>query len=93
MFKDGQTNVHDEELSDQLSVVSDDLVQNVDQEICVRWRFTISELSCESPQISHSLLYKITTVRLGYHMICTIWVMKMLTSAYKMQRMALALTF
>jgi hypothetical protein len=32
-----------------------------------RQRFTISELSCEFPQISHTILYEIITVRLGYH--------------------------
>jgi hypothetical protein len=31
MFKDGRTNVHDEEQSGRPFVVSDDLVQNVDQ--------------------------------------------------------------
>jgi hypothetical protein len=31
MFKDGRTNVHDEERSGQPSIVSDDLVQSVDQ--------------------------------------------------------------
>jgi hypothetical protein len=45
MFKDGQTNVYDEERSGQPSVVSDDLVQSVDQKIFDRWRFIISELS------------------------------------------------
>jgi hypothetical protein len=34
MFKDGWTNVHDEEWSGRPSVVSDDLVQNIDQMIC-----------------------------------------------------------
>jgi hypothetical protein len=47
--------------------VSDDLVQSVDQKICERWRFTISEVSCKFPQISRSVLYEIITVRLGYH--------------------------
>jgi hypothetical protein len=42
MFRDGLTDVHDE--CGQLSVVSDDLVQSVDQKI--------AELSCEFPQIS-----------------------------------------
>jgi hypothetical protein len=41
------------------SVVSDDLVQSVDQEICERRRFIISELSCEFPQISSNVLYDI----------------------------------
>jgi hypothetical protein len=50
MFKDGRINVHDEERSGGTSEMSDDLVQSVDQIICERWRFTISELSCEFPQ-------------------------------------------
>jgi hypothetical protein len=61
MFKDGPTNVHYEEQSGQLSVVSDDLVQSADQNICERWCFTISELLCEFPQISCTVLYKIIT--------------------------------
>jgi hypothetical protein len=46
--------------------VSDDLVQSVDQKICERWHFTISELSCEFPHISRTVLYEIITDRLGY---------------------------
>jgi hypothetical protein len=45
MSKDGWTNVHDEELSGRPSVVSDDLVQNIDQKLWERQRFTITELS------------------------------------------------
>jgi hypothetical protein len=56
MFKDGRTSVHDDEQSDRHSAVSDDLVQGVDQKLCDRRRFTISELSCEFPQISSTLL-------------------------------------
>jgi hypothetical protein len=65
MFKDGPTNVHDEEQSGRPSVVSDDLVQSVDQNISERWRFTISELSCEFTNISRTVLYEIITDRLG----------------------------
>jgi hypothetical protein len=46
------------------SVVSDDFVQSE------RRRFKISELSYEFPQMSRTLLYKITTDRLGYHEFC-----------------------
>jgi hypothetical protein len=81
----GQTNVHDEERSGQPSVVS------VDQNICERQCFTNSELLCEFPQILHTLLYEIITVRLDYHKFCTRWVSKVLMGAYKMHRMALAL--
>jgi hypothetical protein len=75
------------------SVVSDDLVQSVDQKICERRPFTISELLREYPQISCTLLYEIIMIKLGYHKFCARWVLKMLTGAHKMQRMVLALTF
>jgi hypothetical protein len=74
------------------SVVSDDLVQSVDPKNCERRRFTISEVSCEFTQILRTVLYEIITVRLGYHKFCARWVTKMLTAAYKTQRMASALT-
>jgi hypothetical protein len=81
LFKDGQTNVHDEEWSVWLSVVSDDLVQSVDQKICERQCFTISERSYVFPQILPILLYKIITVRLGFHIFCARWVLRMLMGA------------
>jgi hypothetical protein len=92
MFRDGWTNVHDEERSGRPSVVSDDLVQSVEQKICERWRFTISELLYEFPCISRTVLYEINTDRLGYHKFCARWVSKRdwakwwqtcLTQAYK----------
>jgi hypothetical protein len=81
------------EVVGRLSVVSDDLIQSVDQQICERRHFTISELSCEFPQISCTVLYEIITVRLGYHKFCTALFSKMLTGEYKMQRMVSAFTF
>jgi transposase len=45
MLEHGRSDVHDEEGSDWPSVVSDDLVQNVDTKIYERRRFTISEIS------------------------------------------------
>jgi hypothetical protein len=72
--------------------MSDDLVQSVNRKICGRQRFTISELSCEFPQTSCTILYEIITVRLDYQEFCTRWIPKMLTSVHKMQRVASALT-
>jgi hypothetical protein len=77
------------------TVVSDDLVQSVDQKEnnCERRRLTISELSCEFPQISRTLHYEIITARLGC---CKFWarcVPRMLTVVLETQRMALAWTF
>jgi hypothetical protein len=91
MFKDGRgrTGVHDEERSGQLSVVSDYLVQSVDQKICERQRFTFSKLSCEFPQISRTVVYEITTVRLGCHKFCARWAPKIFTGVHRTQRMAL----
>jgi hypothetical protein len=42
MFKDGRINIQDEERSGRLSVMSDDLVQSVDQKINGRRPFTMS---------------------------------------------------
>jgi oligoribonuclease (3'-5' exoribonuclease) len=72
------------------SVVSDDLVQSVDQKICERRRFTISELSYEFPQILSAVLYEIITVRPGYRKICARWVPKIITRAHKTYRMTSA---
>jgi hypothetical protein len=93
MFKDGQTSVYGKERSGWPCVVSDSLVQSVDQKICEIWHFTIAELLCEFPQISCTVLYEIITIRLGCCKICTTLVPEMLIGAHKMQRMAMALTF
>jgi hypothetical protein len=58
MLEDGRTNVHDEERNDRQSTVSDDLVQSVEQKLCERRRFTISELSREFPQTLRTVLYE-----------------------------------
>jgi hypothetical protein len=78
MLKDGRTNIHDEEQSGWLSVVSGHLAQS---EI---WLITISELLCECPQISHTVLYEIIMVRLFYHKLYARWVLKVLTGVNKM---------
>jgi hypothetical protein len=93
MFRNGRTNVHDDEWNGQPSVVNDDLVQSVNKKIRENRHFTISELSFEFPHISRTVLYEIVTHKLGYHKFCARWVPKMLTDAHKMQRMASALTF
>jgi hypothetical protein len=93
MFRDGRTNVHNDQQSGWPSVVSDTRVLRAGQKVCEGWHFTISELLCEFPHILPTVLYKIITDTLGCHKFCTSWVLKMLTGAHKMQRMASALTF
>jgi hypothetical protein len=80
MFKDGQVNnTNNEEQSGEPSEVSDDLVQSEKR------YFTISDLLCEFPQISHTVLYKIIIVRLVCYKFCARWVPKKLTGAHKTQ--------
>jgi hypothetical protein len=87
MFKDGRINEQMFTMKSEVigwpSVVSDVLVQSVDQKIRERRRFTISELSCEFPQLSRTVLYEIIIVRLGYHKFCARWVLKTLTGRKK----------
>jgi hypothetical protein len=65
------------EMVSQPSVVSDDLLQSKRQ--C----FTFSKLLCKFQQTSHTVVYEIITVRLGYHKFCAKWVPKMLMGAHK----------
>jgi len=51
-FKDGRTNIHDEEQSGRPSVVTDDLIKKVDSKVKENRRFTISSLSEELPFVS-----------------------------------------
>ncbi|GFT18054.1 HTH_48 domain-containing protein [Trichonephila clavipes] len=42
VFKDGRTNIHDEERSGRPSVITDELIQKVDCKVKENRRFTIS---------------------------------------------------
>lgn len=92
-FKNGRTNVHDEEKSGRPSIVTDELVASVNEMIRSNRRFTITELSLCFPQISRTVVYEIVTQKLGYHKFCARWVPKILTEQHKVQRMAASLTF
>jgi hypothetical protein len=68
MFKDARTNFHDEERSGRPSVVSDDLVQSVDQKLFVKdIASQFGNFLVYFPQISRTVLYEIITVMLGCH--------------------------
>ena len=64
-FKDERKKVHDEERSWRPSVISDDLLLKVDEKVKMNRRFTISSLSEEFPQVSHSVLYEVVSKRLN----------------------------
>jgi transposase len=78
-FRDGRTDVHDEGGQERHSIVTDELVQKVDQCLRAKHRFTISELPEEFPQTSRTTLYRIVMDRLVYHKFCARWVPKQLT--------------
>ncbi|KAL4126648.1 hypothetical protein QTP88_010857 [Uroleucon formosanum] len=92
-FKNGRTNVHDEEKSGRPSIVTDDLVAKVNEKIRENRRFTITELSLCFPQISRTLLFEIFSQKLGYDKFCARWVPKLFTDHHKGQRLEAALTF
>jgi hypothetical protein len=83
MFKNGHTNVHDEERSGRPTMVTDELVTLVNEKIDENRHFTITELTLEFPQISRILLHEIVTVKLGYHKFCARWVLKLLSEDHK----------
>lgn len=92
-FKDGRTNVHDEQRSGRPSVVNESLVQEVDNKVRENRRFTISSLRDDFPNVSRSVLYGIVTEHLNYRKLCARWVPKMLTDVHKTKRLSSALTF
>jgi len=61
LFKEGRTNVNDEERSVRPSVITDDLMEKLNTTIRGNRRFTISELSLEFPQVSRSVIYNIVS--------------------------------
>jgi hypothetical protein len=51
-------------------LVTQELVQMIDEKVRQNRRFTISELSHQFPQISRALLHKVITEDLGYRKFC-----------------------
>ncbi|GFU51611.1 histone-lysine N-methyltransferase SETMAR [Trichonephila clavipes] len=92
-FKDGRENVHDEPRSGQPSVIADDLVNAVDEKIREDWRFTISTLALEFPNVGRTTLPKVVSEKLKFRKLCARWVPRLLTEEHKLKRMACALDF
>ena len=78
-FRDGRIDVHDEDGQGRHSIVTDELVQKVDQCLRGKRRFTMSIFSEEFPQTSRTTLYRIVMDRLSYHKFSARWVPKQLT--------------
>ncbi|GFW44743.1 histone-lysine N-methyltransferase SETMAR [Trichonephila clavipes] len=87
--KEVRTNVHDEECSGRLSVITDDLIQAVKTKIHEKRRFTITTISLEFPDVSRSMVYKIVTEDLWT--LCSWRVPRLLTAEHKKKRFAISL--
>ncbi|GBN77763.1 hypothetical protein AVEN_200635-1 [Araneus ventricosus] len=92
-FKDRRTNIHDESRSGRPSVVSADLMKEIDEKFRLLRNFTITQLSEHLPNISRTILYETATGKLGYRKFCARWVPKLLTEIHKTSRMDAALKF
>lgn len=88
-FKNGRTNVHDEERSGRPSV-SDETIAKVEAAMLSDRRVTVRELSEMIPDVSKTSIDKILTEHLGYAKVCARWVPKMLTEDHKRQRVEAA---
>jgi hypothetical protein len=72
-FSEGRNDVHDKQM------ISDDLLQEIEGEICANRRVMIRELHHIIPEVSK----KAVTEKLGYRKLCARWVPKILTDDHK----------
>ncbi|GFV52799.1 histone-lysine N-methyltransferase SETMAR [Trichonephila clavipes] len=92
-FKDGRTNIHDEERLGHPSVITDVLMQAVETKIRENRIFTITILSLEFPDVSQSVVYKIVTEDLNFKKFCSRWVPRLLIAEHKEKRIAISFDF
>jgi cell fate (sporulation/competence/biofilm development) regulator YlbF (YheA/YmcA/DUF963 family) len=92
-FSEGRTDVHAEQRSGRPSSISDDLLQEIEEEIRANQCVTIRELCHIIPEVSKITIHEAVTEKLGYRKLCPRWVPKMLTDDHKTKRMDSALKF
>ncbi|KYN16305.1 PREDICTED: putative uncharacterized protein FLJ37770 [Trachymyrmex cornetzi] len=73
-FKNGRTSVHDDQRSGRPSILTDDIVEKIENALRDDRRLTVDELSAMFPQISRSLLHETITKTLGYRKLSARWV-------------------
>jgi uncharacterized Zn finger protein len=52
------------------SLISDDLLQKIEGEICTNWHGTIRELHHIIPEVSDTTIHEAVTEKLGYIKLC-----------------------
>ncbi|KOC58751.1 Histone-lysine N-methyltransferase SETMAR [Habropoda laboriosa] len=85
-FKDGRTDVHDEQRSGRPSI-SDETIAKVEETMLKDRRVTARELCEMVPYVSKTCIDTILTDHLGYAKVCARRVPRMLTEDHKRQRM------
>ncbi|KAF2887416.1 hypothetical protein ILUMI_18757 [Ignelater luminosus] len=65
-FKNGRTSVHDDQRSETPSIVTDEIVEKIENALRDDPKLTVDELSAMFPQISRSLLHETITETLAY---------------------------
>lgn len=87
-FKGGRTTVLDDQRSGRPSILTDELVQKIEEIVYGDRRLTLDEISAKLPQLSRTLLYETITETLGFRKLCARWVPKQLTEEHKAKRIA-----
>ena len=72
-FSEGRTDVHDEQRSGRPSLISDDLLQEIEGEIRANRRVTIRESHHIIPEVSKTAFHEALTEKLGYRKLCARW--------------------
>ncbi|KAG5305971.1 SETMR methyltransferase, partial [Pseudoatta argentina] len=85
-FKNGRTSVYDDQRSGRPSILTDDIVEKIENALRDDRRLTVDELSAMFPQISRSLLHETIVETLGYRKLSARWVPKQLTDQHKLNR-------
>jgi len=92
-FSERRTDVHDEQRSGRPSLITDDLLQEIEGKLRINRHVTIRQLHHVIPEVSKTTVHEAVTEKLGYRKLCARWVPKMLTDAQKTKRMGSALKF
>ena len=85
--------MHDDKRSGRPSVVTPDLVQQIEVKIRKNRRFTITDLAEFFPNVSQKTVHRIVTENLHFRKLCARWVPKNLTPEHKTKRTGSALSF
>ena len=78
-FSKGMTDVHDEQRNGMSSLISDDLLQEIEGEICANQRMTIRELHHIIPEVSKTSIHEAVREKAGYRKLYARCVPKILT--------------